>query len=405
MSRGKRTSRPDNDVELFDEEAPVASDVNGAESDQGKKKKKPSRSRQFAAVDGTEQAKSRKGRGEGVQSLLQFVSPASSPARPAAAPQPSAPSTPIAAEQGREAAPFVPLRLRGTALDFVNRESEKDAAVESAKKQRQGKGGTKKTRALDPGQLPSAAWVFFRAAKDDENKNFVYCKAHGFKSQTKCVTVRAKMKISKDKKGPFLKLSNAVSHLESCHSEWWKAVSEAGEKGKDPKKTFEDLCGADTPLPRQRNISVVRTIRPGQLEKELALLVWIIRNRISFNALNDEVGFAALCSTWDVKLRGADSIKNLTFAMHEAAIRDTIERIREARAYSITLDFWTAANGHKFLSITYHWTDDQWRVCAQTLDLVPVEGTASGVVTQNVVSMRTDNHFGKRELWGEAVRP
>jgi hypothetical protein len=61
--------------------------------------------------------------------------------------------------------------------------------------------------------------------------------------------------------------------------------------------------------------------------------------------------------------------------MHEAALRDTVERIREARAYSITLDYWTASNGNKFLSITYHWTDDNWNICAQTLDLVPIEGT------------------------------
>jgi hypothetical protein len=56
------------------------------------------------------------------------------------------------------------------------------------------------------------------------------------------------------------------------------------------------------------------------------------------------------------------------------------------------------SNGNKFLSITYHWTDDNWNVCAQTLDLVPIEGTASGEVTENVVSIRTDSHFGKHGL-------
>ncbi len=213
------------------------------------------------------------------------------------------------------------------------------------------------------------------------------------------------MKISKDKKGPFLKLSKAESHVQGCHAEWWKAVTAAAQKGKDPKKKFLDLCGADTPLPRQRNISVVRPVRPGQLEKELSLLVWIVRNKLSFNALNDEIGFAAMCSTWDVKLRGADSIKNLAFAMHESALRDAVERITKARAYSITLDYWTASNGNKFLSITYHWTDDDWNVCAQTLDLVPVDGTASGEVTENVVSMRTDDHFGKHGAVGRSFAP
>jgi hypothetical protein len=30
---------------------------------------------------------------------------------------------------------------------------------------------------------------------------------------------------------------------------------------------------------------------------------------------------------------------------------------------------------------------------------VPIEGTASGEVTENVVSIRTDSHFGKNGLW------
>jgi hypothetical protein len=251
MSKSKRArSRDDGDdgddgdVELFDDDDDQGSGRAG-------RKKTPSLSKQLAALDGTEQAKSRKGRGQGVQSLLRFVSPAS-PATPTQEPGVEA-----------EAASFVPRNLRGSALEFVNRETEKEAALESAKKQRQGKGSAKKTRTLDPEKLPSEAWVFFRAANEGENGKFVYCKAHGFKSQSKCKGSRAMVKISKDKKGSFLKLSNAESHLQSCHEEWWKTVSAAARNGKDPKKTFRALCGADTPLPRQRNIHVVRTVRPG----------------------------------------------------------------------------------------------------------------------------------------------
>ncbi len=265
-SRDRRDVGEDLDVELFDEDA--APDAGG------KGGKKPSLSKQLAALDGTEQAKSRKGRGQGVQSLLRFMSPVSSPATPAT-PVPGA-----SAEAGAVA--FVPHKLRGSALEFVNRESEKDAGLESARKHRQGKGSAKKSRTLDPDELPGEAWVFFRAAKEGENSKYVYCKAHGFKSQTKCKLSRARVKISKDKKGPFLKLSNAESHLQGCHEEWWRAVAAAARNGKDPKKTFLDLCGADTPLPRQRNISVVRTVRPGQLEKELALLLHCPKDILHF---------------------------------------------------------------------------------------------------------------------------
>ncbi len=114
----------------------------------------------------------------------------------------------------------------------------------------------------------------------------------------------------------------------------------------DPKKTLADLMRADMPLPRQRNIAVVKkTVRPGQLEKELSILVWFIRNRLPFSALDDSIGYDPVSRTCDFKIRGADSIKNLTFAVHEVALRETVARFKDARAYSITLDYWTASNG------------------------------------------------------------
>jgi hypothetical protein len=173
----------------------------------------------------------------------------------------------------------VPHKLRGSALEFVNRESENEAAVESPKSSGKQRAAPKRCARWIQTSCPVRHGPF-RAAKEGENPKYVYCRAHGFKSQTKCKKQRARVKISKDKKGPLLKLSNAESHLQGCHEEWWKAVSAAAQKGKDPKKSFLDLCGADTPLPQQRNISVVRTVLPGQLEKELALLVWIVRNKL-----------------------------------------------------------------------------------------------------------------------------
>jgi hypothetical protein len=108
---------------------------------------------------------------------------------------------------------------------------------------------------------------------------------------------------------------------------------------------------------------------------------------------------------WDVKLRKSESLKNLTFPMYEVAIRDAAEKILAAGAYSITVDYWTASNGKKFLSITYHWTNDDWKVQSRTLDLVPaLDASASGALTQQLIDIRTEDHFGKRARWSEAVR-
>jgi hypothetical protein len=47
-------------------------------------------------------------------------------------------------------------------------------------------------------------------------------------------------------------------------------------------------------------------------------------------------------------------------------------------------------NGKKFMSITFHWTDEDWNVRSQTLDLVPVEANATGQLTEKVLTLRLD---------------
>ena len=68
------------------------------------------------------------------------------------------------------------------------------------------------------------------------------------------------------------------------------------------------------------------------------------------------------------------------------------------------MDYWTAIKCNKFLAITYHWTDDGLNVHAQTLDLVSVDASASGEITEALIKLRINQHFAPREPWGEAVR-
>jgi len=43
-------------------------------------------------------------------------------------------------------------------------------------------------------------------------------------------------------------------------------------------------------------------------------------------------------------------------------------------------------------------------VHAQTLDLVPVDASASGEMTESLIKLRINQHFAPREPWGEALR-
>ena len=191
---------------------------------------------------------------------------------------------------------------------------------------------------------------------------------------------------------------------ERRHPGWWKAVQESAKAGSNPRETLNDLLTATKKLSRQKQgtIGVVSgAVNPGKLEKELAFLIFLLRGKISFNVLNDPIAVEPMYRTFRVKLRKANTIKNLTFALHEVGIRQAVEHIRAAGAYSITVDYWTAINGNHFLSITYHWTDEDWNVRCQTLDLVPVKGTHTGTVTKEVVEIRTEAHFSQQERWGE----
>jgi hypothetical protein len=301
---------------------------------------------------------------------------------------------------------YVPPAMRGSGLEIVQRQSKRKAEVDEAAKDRR---RSKKARASEirpEHKSDSPVWVFFREAKEDENKRFIYCVAYEYRSQRKCTEGRVKISVGKDGK-QSLKASNAESHLVHCHPEWWEVVKDAASKGKSAKNALAALQNADSPLPRQSQISGFgrSKLRPGKLSKEVALVAWLIRKNIAFNSVDDDKTFAPLKDTLDIQVRGSEGLKSLVFPMYEVAIRQAAEKIVAAGAYSITIDYWTASNGQKYLSITYHWTDANWRVQSQTLDLVPVKNaSATGSLTQQLISIRTEDHFEPRPRWSEAVR-
>lgn len=92
----------------------------------------------------------------------------------------------------------------------------------------------------------------------------------------------------------------------------------------------------------------------------------------------------------------------MTFALYEVALRLAVSKLAKAGAYNITVDYWTSVSGKHLLSITYHWTDENWDIHAQVLDLVPLyNASATGLLTKELINMRTEALFRPRERWGE----
>jgi hypothetical protein len=191
-----------------------------------------------------------------------------------------------------------------------------------------------------------------------------------------------------------------------CCSQAPKVVGsnfKAAREGHDCETTFDDLCNASKRTLIQPRIGGVSVARPGRLEKELALVAWMITSKIPFAALHDP-NATQMFKAFNVQLRGPESIKRLTFALHEIALRQAAAKIKAAFAYNVTMDYWTSTGGKHFLSITYHWTDDDWNVQAQTLHLVPVDGNATGELTMALVEARVEALFHPQEQWGEDLK-
>jgi hypothetical protein len=82
--------------------------------------------------------------------------------------------------------------------------------------------------------------------------------------------------------------------------------------------------------------------------------------------------------------------------LSEIALRHAEAQIKEAGSYSIALDYWTSVAKDKYLAITYHYADKDMNVRSRVLDLVPVEGNATALLTSQLVEQRVETHFELR---------
>jgi hypothetical protein len=77
-------------------------------------------------------------------------------------------------------------------------------------------------------------------------------------------------------------------------------------------------------------------------------------------------------------------------------LRDAEQQIKEAGTYSIALDYWTSVAKDKYLAITYHYADKDLNVRSRVLDLVPVGGNATALLTSQLVEQRLEKHFEQK---------
>jgi hypothetical protein len=67
--------------------------------------------------------------------------------------------------------------------------------------------------------------------------------------------------------------------------------------------------------------------------------------------------------------------------------------IRKAGSYAIAIDYWTSIAQDHYLAISYHYATQLLEVRSRLLDLVPVRGAATALLTKDLVLARVDTHF------------
>jgi hypothetical protein len=304
-------------------------------------------------------------------------------------------------------AEHVPSAVDGSGLDVVVRASERALALDVAANERQG-GSKKKKRGhqLNPALknhagAKSACWVFFREAKEGESKEFVYCIACEYLDNGAAPNAADRIRISHyGKDDAKLHAGNAMSHLKQ-HKAWWESVKDGASKGFNAQILFADLVKGKKRRAVQGQATLTGFVskaqkQPGLVEKELRLVIWMVRNKIAFHAL-DDTSWKEMCESFGVKLSSSKTLKRYLFALSEIALRDAEKEIKESGSYSIAVDYWTSVARDKYMAITYHYADKtNLAIRSRVLDLVDVKGNATAKHTKELIDQCLVKHFEQK---------
>jgi hypothetical protein len=134
-----------------------------------------------------------------------------------------------------------------------------------------------------------------------------------------------------------------------------------------------------------------------KIMKEVALLRWLIVNKVSFNTLDSEA-FHDVLSEWGVTLEAKRTMLNLLTPMFEHVVNLTKASLAECAGIACTFDLWTSCAGRKYLAVTYHGIDRSWRLFHCVLDVVHFRGSTQSEVIAAVVRDCIEKHLPKDKL-------
>ena len=229
-----------------------------------------------------------------------------------------------------------------------------------------------------------------KPAKNRSLGHFLVVKVNGAVSCALCPYSQEKMRTD-----------NILRHWKSEHASPYAAVEAANNSGRDVGAVMRTLTAAvSTPTGAMDQYALKKPRVKEQMPKilkEVALLRYVIANKVAFNTLDSE-SFNDMLEEWGVTLESKSTMLNLLTPLFEHTVSHTSAILASCAGIASTFDLWTSAASRKYLAVTYHGIDTSWNLFHCVLDVVHFHGSTQSEVIAAVMKQCIEKHLPKDKL-------
>jgi hypothetical protein len=194
---------------------------------------------------------------------------------------------------------------------------------------------------------------------------------------------------------------NIVRHWKHQHEKAFEAVDAANNSGRDVGAVVESQVAAVAvtvgSLDRYMKKKPRGVEQMPKIIKEVALLRWLIVSKVSFNTIDSDA-FQDILTEWGVTLESKSTMLNLLTPMYEHVVDLTKEALAKCAGVATTFDLWTSCASRKYLAVTYHGIDQDWRLLHCVLDVIHFRGSTQSEVIAGVVQGCIEKRLPKDKL-------
>ena len=184
---------------------------------------------------------------------------------------------------------------------------------------------------------------------------------------------------------------------ECRHPKLLEEISECERKGESSTRLIE---GAKKKHQNQASIDrfatkVIKT--PERAEKLATMVQWIIHDGLPFSTV-DSPYFRRFMQAYGATPISRTQLMDTLPALEAVLQRKVKTALRDAQAVAVTSDSWTDARRRKYVSVTLHWIDLQWKLRHSCVSVLPLNESHTGVLLSREIRREVDRWLQTRQL-------